>query len=356
MHLAHVRVVGVGPFEDLSFPFLGPDGTPRRVTVVLGGGGVGKTTLLSAAATTRPGYTVAQQRQRGARGAPPHVVADWVLGHDDPARPHVLRLSSPNATLEEPEEMATLRRREQAIFDRRAVEGGFVLVVFSGARWFSRAPLLITAPDRTIGRYDVRAVPSFDDATRGDLARETKQALSYAAIAAALGGPPRPEGEPPSPTRRRLQQLDEAMREVVTSLTGLTGHAFLGVDPLTLEPTFSSPHGDVVAFDELPTAVRHLASFGALTVRALFAAYPSRPPREGEAVVVIDDIGLHQEPAVERRLVPTLREALPNVQWLVTTGSPNVALPCEPHEILALRRMPASQRVELYEGELAVVH
>jgi hypothetical protein len=44
------------------------------------------------------------------------------------------------------------------------------------------------------------------------------------------------------------------------------------------------------------------------------------------------------------------------VQWLVTTGSPNVALPCEPHEILALRRMPASQRVELYEGELAVVH
>jgi hypothetical protein len=44
------------------------------------------------------------------------------------------------------------------------------------------------------------------------------------------------------------------------------------------------------------------------------------------------------------------------VQWVVTTSSPAVTLGCETQEVLALRRTPASGRVELYEGPLAVVH
>src|SRR5262245_52606971 len=110
MHLAHVRVVAVGPLEEISFRFLGPDGGPRPMRVVRGGAGVGQASLLSAIASTRPGYTVAQPRPRASRSPqPPHVVADWALGQDDPARPHVLRLSSPNVTLDEPEEMSLLR-------------------------------------------------------------------------------------------------------------------------------------------------------------------------------------------------------------------------------------------------------
>lgn len=352
MHLAHVRVVGVGPFEDQAIPLLGPDGVPRRVTVILGGGGVGKTSLLLAVASTRPGYTVAMQRPRGPKlGAPSFVVTDWMLGDDDPARPHVLRLSSPNATIDEPEELITLRRREQSLFERKAIEGGYVLLAFSAARWFSRAPLLLSAPDRTIGRYDVRAAVSFDDATRGDLARETKQALVFSTIAAALSST-----EVASEQRTRLAQLDETMRQVVSALTGLSGYSFTSVDPLSFEPMFSAPSGESVAFDDLPTHVRHLAAFGALTVRALFAAYPQRSPREAEGVVLIDEVGLHQPPAIERQLIPTLREALPNVQWLLTTASANVAQSCDAHEQIALRKLPSSQQIECYEGPLAVVH
>ena len=185
----------------------------------------------------------------------------------------------------------------------------------------------------------------------GDLTRETKQALCYAAIAAALGA-----GGEPTPLQRRLADLDATMRQVVTSLTGLGGFDYLGADPLTLEPLFASPGGDTVLFDELPTALRHLAALGALTVRALFAAYPDLPLAQAEGVVLVDELSLHQEPAVERQLLPTLRTLLPRVQWVVTTSSTSLVAMCEPGELIALRRTPPSARVELYEGPLAVVH
>ena len=89
---------------------------------------------------------------------------DWHLGEDDPARPHPLRVVSPNAKADETEDGALVRRREQALYDRRAGEGGFTFVAFSGARWFSRTPVTLATPDRTILRYDVRATASFDDA------------------------------------------------------------------------------------------------------------------------------------------------------------------------------------------------
>jgi len=47
---------------------------------------------------------------------------------------------------------------------------------------------------------------------------------------------------------------------------------------------------------------------------------------------------------------------LPGVQWLLSASSPEVALPCEPGDVLALRRMPDSSEIRLYEGEEAVVH
>jgi hypothetical protein len=44
------------------------------------------------------------------------------------------------------------------------------------------------------------------------------------------------------------------------------------------------------------------------------------------------------------------------VQWIITTSSPLVAAGCEAGEVLALRRMPGSPRVELHQGPAAVVH
>ncbi len=337
MQLSQVRLVGVGPFEDLTVPLSDESGAMRRLTIVLGAGGVGKTSLLASIASTRPGSSVPVRPRAGA-ASPAFVVADWVLGDDDPARPHPLRVTSPNAVLDEREDLAVLRRREQALFDRRATEGGFVLVGFSAVRSVPRAPLSLGMGERAaVTRYDPRAPVTFDDATRADVARDTKQALSAASIRASLGGP---------------RALDDALREVVAGLQPLLDCAYDGADPVTFEPTFDTGGGARASFDDLPASARNVLAFGVLTARALHAAYPSRPPRESEGVVLIDEVELHQEPDAARAIVPALTRLFPRVQWIVSTQQPAVALACDSEDVFALRRMPSSTRIELFAGTI----
>jgi hypothetical protein len=337
MLLSQVRLVGYGPFEDLTVSLADESGAPKRLAVVLGSGGVGKTSLLAAIASTRPGSAIPPRPRAGA-SSPSFVVADWVLGDDDPARPHVLRVASPNAVLEEREDEALVRRREQALFDRRATEGGHVLIGFSATRRVTRAPAPLGPSDRAgVLRYDPRALVGFDEATHADVARDTKQALTYAAIAAALGG---------------NAELDRALREVCRAMAQLTGHTYAGVDAKTFEPTFEAQAGARITFDELPTFARMLLAYGVITARTLHAAYPARPPREAEGVLLVDELELYQEPSVARAIVPTLRGLFPRVQLVVTTSQPQIALACDASDVLALRRMPTTNRVELHEGTI----
>jgi hypothetical protein len=348
--LSTIHLAGLPVLDDLTLSLEDASGSPRRLVVLFGGEGIGKTSILAAIASTRPGHAIAQGAAKDEE-PPPYCSADWFLGDDDPARPHVLRVVSPNAKLPgERDEVTLLRRREQALFDRRAAEGGFVLVAFSGARWFSRTPVLLSAPDRTVLRYDVRATANFDDATRADLARETKQVLAFAAVAAALA-----RGEPDEPSSRRFAALDRALRDALAILLEGTGCAYLGTSPLRLEPVFLLG-GREVELDDLPRSVRHRVAFGALTVRALAAAYPNRDPRDAEGVVLLDDLEVQQDLRSLSGLPTLLRRALPRVQWILTTGSPQVAAACDASEVMALRRMPGSTWIELHQGTAAVMH
>lgn len=354
MRLASVRLRGIGPFEDTTVRFDGPETEARSVrptTVLFGGDGTGKTTLLAALALTRPGYALPplpSMTPRERDGEPPGVFAEWLLGVDDPERPHPLVVASPSALLPgESNDAATVRRREQALFDRKAQsEGGFVFVAFSGARWFSRTPNLLTSPERSVLRYDVRAPATFDDPSRADLAREVKQVLAYAAIGHALG-------------RDRvdamgLARLDQALQEVLAILLEPFGCAYVGTSARTLEPELRDDRGRVVPFEALPRPARHLAAFGVLALRALAAAYPDAEsdPREHEGVVAIDDVEMLQEPAVLRSLTPLLRRALPGVQWLLTTASAQLAMACAEGELVTLRRSGPTGTVEIGEGIL----
>ncbi|MBK9259735.1 MAG: hypothetical protein IPM54_07825 [Polyangiaceae bacterium] len=352
MLLLRLRIVSLGPFGDITIPFCDDEGTPKPVVVLFGGEGVGKTSILSAIATTRPGHTIAQHqpwRAEPSSDGPPFVVSEWHLGDDDPARPHPLKLASPNARLDERDDEALLRRREQTLFDRRAGERGFVLVAISGARWFSRTAVMLTSPERTLLRYDVRSAANFDDATRTDLARETKQILSFACIASALAQ--QADDTPPTASR-----LEDALRLVLAALLDDDGYHFLGVDPVRLEPVFRDPENRRVEFDDLPRSLRHLVSFGALVTRSLAAAWPDRDPREGEGVVLLDDIESEQPIFRQRTIVGRLHRALPRVQWIITTSSTDVALGCATADLVVLRRRPGGAAVDLHEGVDAVLH
>jgi len=59
--------------------------------------------------------------------------------------------------------------------------------------------------------------------------------------------------------------------------------------------------------------------------RRLAIANPQRPnPLEGEGIILIDEIDLHLHPAWQRRAITKLPEVFPNVQFVVTTHSPQI--------------------------------
>lgn len=354
MYLLRAELHGVGPFDHLELSFCDEHEQARRMIVIHGGGGVGKTSLLSAIATSRPGHASVQQprsdQQKQADGsAPAWASADWLLSQDDPERPHPLRVASPNVKLAGPEDQELTRRREQALFDRVAGEGGFAFLSIPATRWFSRQPIAISAPSRSVARYDVKQGAGFDDATRSDLSRDTKQALAYAEIGAALAERRPLEGD------ARLDALGPAMHKVVDRLVSLSGFSYLGLDALSWEPMFRGGDAGRLPFDALPTRARHLVAFGALTVRTLWAAYPDRDPRIAEGVVLIDEADLHQDASVAPKLPGALRQALPSVQWILTTHSPLLASGVAAGEVLALRT-GAQGRVELHAGPSATTH
>src|SRR5262249_51648175 len=115
--------------------FANADDTPRRVTCIAGGAGTGKTSVATALASTRPGHAIVLPRY-GARGASaPAAFADWLTGQDDSSRPHALRVGTPGALMPgESEDSSAHRRREQAIYERKAGDGGFVFMGLPGCR------------------------------------------------------------------------------------------------------------------------------------------------------------------------------------------------------------------------------
>ena len=355
MRLAHATLRGVAPFGDLELDFCDEHGEPRPVTVVHGGAGVGKTSLLHALACTRPGHTTVASALIPAEGATPEIVCGWHLGEDEPSRPHPLLVRTPGTSPSSDE--ALLQRREQALFDRRARErGGFVFLVFPANRWFSRQGVTMHSPLRSVMRYDVRSTTALDQASSADLTRETKQALAYAAISSALVPNDHRARQASGRSRIDPRLLGTAMRETVDALARLTGYTYEGLDPLSFEPRFSTTSGRRTTFDGLPTRTRHMVAVVAITIKTLWAAYPTADPRTAEGVVAIDDAELHQDPAVLAELVPTLRTALLGVQWIFTTSAPELAAAAAPGQVLALRRLAEDERVSAFFDQQARTH
>lgn len=67
-----------------------------------------------------------------------------------------------------------------------------------------------------------------------------------------------------------------------------------------------------------------IALFGDLARRLSLANPNAENPRLGFGVVLIDEIELHMHPSWQRKILPTLRKCFPNIQFIVTTHSPQV--------------------------------
>lgn len=67
-----------------------------------------------------------------------------------------------------------------------------------------------------------------------------------------------------------------------------------------------------------------LAMFGDLARRLALANPALSNPLEGKGIVLIDEIELHMHPLWQRKVLGILREIFPNIQFIITTHSPQV--------------------------------
>ena len=67
-----------------------------------------------------------------------------------------------------------------------------------------------------------------------------------------------------------------------------------------------------------------LAMFGDLARRLALANPGLNNPLEGEGIVLIDEIELHMHPMWQRKVLRVLRTTFPNIQFFITTHSPQI--------------------------------
>lgn len=67
-----------------------------------------------------------------------------------------------------------------------------------------------------------------------------------------------------------------------------------------------------------------LAMFGDLARRLVLANPSLSDPLKGEGIVLIDEIELHMHPSWQRKVLRVLKETFPNIQFLITTHSPQI--------------------------------
>ena len=351
MYLERVLVVGLGPFERVEVDFCERPGEPRPLTVIHGDGGTGKSTLLSAISSTRPGNHVVQTTLWRRPGTTPHTVCDWRLSGEDPERPHALKVSTPGISVEADDAGEQLRRRETVHFDRLLNErGGFAFVGLPGNRRYPRASLILGEPSRTVLRPDLRGAPGFQDQSGVELTRAVKLILAYAGLSSAMAGHSRGEsGADP-------RSLGVALQEGLSELLGLIGHEYRGLSPRSFEPRFETPVGEILPFDALSSQARELIGLATIAIHQVWVANHGADPRGCEGVVLVDDLELHLSDAVQLEILDSLRRMLPKVQWIIGTASATLAHTASLGSTVTLRRDPDSSRIELFEGELSLTH
>lgn len=74
-----------------------------------------------------------------------------------------------------------------------------------------------------------------------------------------------------------------------------------------------------------------LAMFGDLARRLALANPSLENPLEGEGIVLIDEIELHMHPLWQRKVLGVLRDTFPNIQFIITTHSPQILGEADDH-------------------------
>jgi len=122
-----------------------------------------------------------------------------------------------------------------------------------------------------------------------------------------------------------LNYQDRALRSVRAALAILLpGYANVSVRRSPLRMVVKKD-GEELRIDHLSDGEKCLFALVGDLARRLAMANPTIDnPLEGDAIVLIDEVDLHLHPAWQRKIVPQLLQTFPQVQFIITTHSPQV--------------------------------
>jgi len=103
-------------------------------------------------------------------------------------------------------------------------------------------------------------------------------------------------------------------------------------------------NGELINLIQLSDGERQILLLVADIARRLTIANPSLDnPLEGEGVVLVDEIDLFLHPAWQRKIIPNLRKTFPNIQFIVTTHSPQVLSSVDRKNVIVLDNFKANK-------------
>ena len=124
--------------------------------------------------------------------------------------------------------------------------------------------------------------------------------------------------EDPKYTDAALASVKKAVEAMLENMTNLR----IERNPLAMK---IDKNGISLRVEQLSEGEKcTLALFGDLARRLSLANPGSANPLYGNGVVLIDEIELHMHPSWQRKVVQRLKETFPNIQFIITTHSPQV--------------------------------
>ena len=136
------------------------------------------------------------------------------------------------------------------------------------------------------------------------------------------------------------KDLQAVRRAIEAMLPGVTNPRILS-RPLrfvvSVEPGNGKP--EQLAINQLSGGYRIMLALAADLARRMAQGNPHLDnPLQSEAVVLIDELDLHLHPSWQQRVLTDLRRAFPNTQFIVSTHSPQVLTTVKPEHIVELGR------------------
>jgi energy-coupling factor transporter ATP-binding protein EcfA2 len=317
--LEQVTLKDIGPFQDLSLKL------DKKWNVLLGNNGCGKSTLLRAIALGLCGdEREARELGKGLlRAGEQNGSIELKIGND-----------TFRTELERSSGNVLIRSRQLTPLQT----GRWVVLGFAALRGASSRKL--TGPTR-----DGWANPMVEDvlpllASPVDYRLDDLKQWVVNIHARATGT----AGDPQN--TKRSAELRDSLFRLLADLTPGVECSFDRVDE-SWQVLVKTADG-VVTIDQLSQGTTSVFSWVGTLLQRLYDIYKSADnPKDGAALVLIDEISTHMHPEWQQELVPALQKHFPGLQIIATTHSPLIVAGLEKEQVKVLNRDAETGQVQV---------